>query len=197
MDAMPAIFCHMNKVFTSPIPDRRPDKKIDDRRRKRSGICARAAEVVARHNAGDFEGATALLPEAMAANPNDAQLYYVRGFNYAAKSDWNRAMDDFSRVIELSPGWGQAYSARAKIRIERRDFSPALLEDCNKAVALDTKNGNAYLRRGVYYAHQGALKMAEADWTRAIALDPTLETAVQDNRAFYHSPGKKSARSNR
>ena len=138
-----------------------------------------------KYDQGDFDGAIALCTKAIETNPNDAKIYYQLGVCYARKSDWAMAMDDLSRAISMNPNFAKPYNERAYVRISQQDFGPALLDDCNKAIALDGNLAQAYLRRGIYYAHEGNMKLAEADWKKAIALDPHNEDLVKQNRAFY------------
>jgi tetratricopeptide (TPR) repeat protein len=154
-------------------------------------------EAKALYDKHDYDGAIAAYTKAIAANPNDAGAYANRAQCYEHKSDYARATEDYTRAILLNPNLTPAYTERAHSRIGQQDFSPAVLEDCNKAIALDGNQARAYELRGIYYAHEGAMKLAEADWEKAIALDPALEEDVNRVRASWRAARKESSRRKR
>ena len=149
-------------------------------------------EGLARQNQHDYDGAIAAYNKATQSNTSDPLIYANRALCYAQKSDWEMSMDDFGRAISINPNIAKAYSERAAVRIYREDYGPGLLEDCNKAIALDANYAPVYVRRGVYYAHEGNMKFAEADWKKAIALDPATENSVKEDRAFFRTSRKES-----
>jgi tetratricopeptide (TPR) repeat protein len=152
------------------------------------------AEGAALQARGEYDRAIAAYTMSIDANPNFPGAYFNRARCYEKKSNWPRAMDDLNRTISLNPNWPAAYSDRSFVRVHQRSYGPPLLLDCNKALALDEKDGGAYLRRGIYYATEGAMNLAEADWKKAIELDPDNKKYVQQNRAFFAIPRKESRR---
>jgi tetratricopeptide (TPR) repeat protein len=58
-------------------------------------------------------------------HPNDAQAYYNRGNCYLHKKDYDRALADFSKAIEINPNLGVAYNNRAFIYEKKGDTARA------------------------------------------------------------------------
>ena len=48
-------------------------------------------------------------------NPNDAITYYNRSATYYTKGDFDSAIEDCTKVIQLSPDSAQAYVIRAQL----------------------------------------------------------------------------------
>ena len=57
--------------------------------------------------------------------PNDAQAYYSHGRAYYVKADYDRAIADFNRVIELKPNYALAYELRGKAYQKKGDHDRA------------------------------------------------------------------------
>ena len=48
-----------------------------------------------------------ILPESLELNPAFASGYISRGFAYCQKGEYDRAIDDYTRAIEIEPGAGK------------------------------------------------------------------------------------------
>ena len=72
-------------------------------------------EAMARREVYDFAGARALLDEAVAAAPNYAEVYNQRGFVLFLQDDFDAALQDVDRAIELEPRHFAAMAGRALI----------------------------------------------------------------------------------
>ena len=57
------------------------------------------------------------LSEALKLLPNDAFLYYNRGNFYAQRSDYQRAIDDYTRAIALEENIAEAWYNRGLAKI--------------------------------------------------------------------------------
>ena len=168
-------------------------------------------EAIELYNRGDFDEAIAAFTKAIEAQPKDEFAYRWRAKSFEKKSDWSKALDDLSRAIDLNGVYVNYRLERAEVRIKLQDFDARLLEDCNKVIAKDQRTtsiqgfnqsqGNdqlrpmiakAYLYRGIYYAHKGDAKSAQADWDRATVLYPSLQKEVDENRALLPPPPKEN-----
>ncbi len=47
---------------------------------------------------------------------NPARLYYRRGWAYEAIGDWEQAIDDYRRAVDLAPGWDLAKADFERLR---------------------------------------------------------------------------------
>lgn len=69
--------------------------------------------------------------------------YFFRAACYQAKENWDEAMLDYTKAIQLNPKMTDAYYNRAKIILSRKDIiNPKIenaIEDLKKAIELDDK----------------------------------------------------------
>lgn len=86
--------------------------------------------------------------------PWSAMAYLNRGGVFLEDKQYDRAMDDFNKTIELSPGNAKAYLGRGLTLAFKRQFSRAI-EDLNRAIDLNPKIPAFYNIRGSVYAEIG------------------------------------------
>jgi Flp pilus assembly protein TadD len=70
---------------------------------------AKLAEARDSLSKGETDRAIALLTEAQAADPNNAEVYHFRGVAYAAKENFPAAATDLEKAIELNPANAQSH----------------------------------------------------------------------------------------
>jgi tetratricopeptide (TPR) repeat protein len=102
-------------------------------------------------------------------NPNDASSYNKRARAHYNLGNYQQAISDFSKIIELFPNHPGAYNNRAITYNATKNYHKAI-EDCNKAIQLDTKTVNAYHTRGVAFFNLGINEQATNDWKTAARL---------------------------
>jgi tetratricopeptide (TPR) repeat protein len=142
-----------------------------------------ANRAMAKHIAGDSNGAIADYTKAVELNPKLTYVYVNRGIA-KIKSDLDGAIADFTKAIELNPKFTAAYYDRGSAKANKGDLEGAIA-DCTKAIELDPKNPIAYLYRG-HAKEKGDLNGAIADYTKVIELKPELAAAY-----LYRSAAKK------
>lgn len=98
------------------------------------------------------------------ANVEDGVAYHEAG-------EFDRAIAEYSRAIELDPEHAPAYASRAWAYFDKGLPKPALA-DAKKAVELDPMYANAYHARGAAYLLNSQLDLALDDFNKAIELEP-------------------------
>jgi tetratricopeptide (TPR) repeat protein len=121
---------------------------------------------------------------ATAAEKKAAVDFMRDGLDKAAKEDFNGAIADYNRAIELNPNLAEAYNNRGLARSHQQDFNGAIA-DYNRAIELNPNLAEAYNNRGLTRSHQQDFNGAIADYNRAIELNPNLAQAYA-NRGFAH-----------
>ena len=110
------------------------------------------------------------------ANKLAAKEWLDKGQYLANAKDYEGAVVNYNRAIELDPKSAWAYIYRASSKMMLADYNGAL-SDYDKAIELDPKNASAYANRawakGGLNDFGNALKDAET----AVALDPKLALA--------------------
>jgi WD40 repeat protein/Tfp pilus assembly protein PilF len=128
--------------------------------------------------------------------PDNPAAYFDRGNQFFDKRDYDRAIADYAKAIELDPAKplyaarsAEAYYRRGELFFEKLDYDRAIA-DYAKAIELDPDNRNyrtrsaeAYYRRGNAAFGRQDYERALSDYVAALRLDPA-------------NPGYRSKRDN-
>ncbi len=115
------------------------------------------------------------LDKAINLDQTDDLLFGQRGYWRLQLKDYQGAIADCNRAIELRGDYlAYAYSFRGRAW-SLLDNSKAAMADCNKAVQLAPKLATTYHYRALVREAIGDLKDAESDFTKAIQLEPCAD----------------------
>ncbi len=115
----------------------------------------------------------------------EADGYNNRGISYRALKEYERAIADYSKAIELFPKKASFYANRGNAK---RDLGrPDAVDDYTRAISIDPRFAPAYGARGHYYADVEKFGEALADLAKAIELDPTFAEAYYTRAMVYRS----------
>jgi lipoprotein NlpI len=105
--------------------------------------------------------------------------YNNRGIAKVAKGDFDGAIADYGRALELDPKFAAAYNNRGMAKLRKDlDFDGAFA-DFNRALELDPKFAAAYNYRGIAKVVKGDFDGAIAEYNRALELDPKFAAAYR------------------
>lgn len=116
---------------------------------------------------------------AIANDELTADNFFRSGLEYIQKGNYQGAIDNFLKVIELKEDFAPAYSNLCVARLQTEDYENAI-QNCSQAIRLTPKNVEALLNRGLAHYRQGDFKAAIADDNRFIKIKP------YDFRAYYN-----------
>lgn len=102
--------------------------------------------------------------------PKDAQDYYKRSLEFIKKSQFEKAIADASKAIELKPNYWEAYVVRGTARAESSQLDKAIA-DFTEVIRLNPKDPNGYRNRSIAYSNKGEKEKALADLTEAKRLE--------------------------
>ena len=132
----------------------------------------------------------ARLTDAIDRDTQDAVAYYNRAVVHQSKPspDYDQAISDYTRTIELNIKFAEAYNNRGLAYIEKPqpDYAKAI-SDFSSALVANPKFAEAYSNRGAAYATQSPPDYAKAmkDYSDAIKLNPNLaETHYNQGIAY-------------
>ena len=114
--------------------------------------------------------------------------YHNRGLAYGNKGDFDRAIADFNKAIELNPNSNEAYNSRGIAYSSKGDFNSAIA-DFSKAIKLNPNSAEAYSIRGLAYIRQENFDHAIADFNKAIELNPNSNEAYNTRGVAYSKKG--------
>jgi len=97
------------------------------------------------------------------------------------KGDYDSALADFNKAIELNPDNAENYRNRGTAYFFKGEFFFALT-DLNEAIRLDPKNPAAYFIRGSTYKALGQINDANKDFEKVleISTDPDLVKSAEE-----------------
>ncbi len=106
-----------------------------------------------------------------------ARAYVARGVSYLRADNAKKAFEDFDIAVQLDPGRGRWYYARAAAAFQKHDFAQAA-KDYTAALEKGFADSTLYFGRGAAFLWLKDLDHALTDLDRAISLAPSA-------RAFH------------
>ena len=141
-----------------------------------------------------FEGQVSAYNSAIDENPDDPELYALRGDAYYSLQDFGNAKVNFENAVELDPEYAYAYARLGDTYQRFFDYTTAF-EFYTKAISVNLDYAYAYVKRGVLvrklaYARNGAptgeyYSQALQDMDIAYELDPTLVLTLARRSELY------------
>ena len=122
-------------------------------------------------------------------SPDEPVFYNNRGIDYGEKGEYDLAIKDFTKAIELKPDYAFAYNNRAAVYRSKGKHDLAI-EDCNKAIQLKSDYAEPYSNRGAAYRNKGDYERAIRDYDKAIKLKPNFVQAYYNRGLAYHEKGE-------
>jgi tetratricopeptide (TPR) repeat protein len=105
----------------------------------------------------------------IANEPFSGLPYYNRGTTLLSMKQYDRAIADFSKAVEINPRYAEAYQNRGAARKDLKDYDAAIA-DFKRAIAINPTYGDAYVNLGNTLVSAGRLAEAVDIYSRAIAL---------------------------
>ena len=99
------------------------------------------------------------------------------------QSESERALLDFSKVIDLRPSDPAGWIARGSAYLELNNFEAAI-DDASHAIAANPKTAEAYSLHGIALRKSGNPKQAIDDFNHAVALEPSTKNYFDRGATF-------------
>jgi tetratricopeptide (TPR) repeat protein len=147
----------------------------------------------------DYRGAVGVYDRAIAADPLLREAYLHRGIAHRKLGDFEHALADLDKAIELDPNTGRAFAERARTRLEQlmarangnraqlaEAFGPSdpcgLNADLDRAATLEALagDGTVYLLRGAVRLMQQRDGEAQHDFDRYLHRRPKAKPDLED-----------------
>ena len=115
---------------------------------------------------------------------NDAEVHNNRGFEYCEIGQYDQAISDFSRAIEINPRLAYAYNNRGAAYLYKGQYDQAIL-DLSKAIEINPRLAHAYNNRGWAYIKKWKYDQAISDFNKTIEIDPRFAEAYFYRAVVY------------
>lgn len=137
------------------------------------------------HAVGETDRALSDYNDAIRVDPNNSLVYLGRGVLLATrKRAYDRAIEDFDKVLVLQPDNVDALIARGNAYSQLGDNGRALA-DLDRAIALAPDNAQAYVVRGLANNRRGQKQLAMQDYDAALQRAPRYPQALANRAALY------------
>lgn len=108
--------------------------------------------------------------------PPDAAYYKNRGNAKFVMAEYDSAVADYTKAIEMNPADSTIYFSRGMAYFNKKNFIPAI-GDFDKVIELDPTESMAFFSRGVALENTGKFEKALEDLKKAVELDADNEPA--------------------
>ncbi len=109
----------------------------------------------------------------------DSRAYNRRGLAYVSTRNYEQAIIDYSRALELDSAFAEAYNNRSTAHLLMNNYGQAVV-DCSRAIELASDFVAAYVNRAIAYTGLRDYTQALADYDLALSLSP------KNMYAFYN-----------
>ena len=163
------------------------DGAIDPRNPDSLNLYRRATSL---HAMGETDRALSDYSDAIRVDPGNSLAFLGRGVLLATrKRSYNRAVEDFDKVLALQPENVDALIARGNAYSQLGDNGRALA-DLDRAVQLAPDNAQAYVIRGLANNRRGQKQLAMQDYQTALKYAPRYPQALANRAALLSQEGK-------
>ena len=136
---------------------------------------------------------TALIMSDHGTIPNLASIYVARGVDYRNKLQFDQALADFAKALELNPKDADAVFESGVVYEWKKQKDEAIAQ-YSRAIALNPDLIGPYNMRGVAYASKGMHDQAIDDFTKSLALKPDVAEVLYDRGRSYLEKARRAPR---
>lgn len=122
------------------------------------------------------------------AGKETASSYRHRGLSHAENGDYDKALADYDRALQLDPKDAVALTNRGNIYRDDEEYERALA-DYDAALQFAPDDGDVHYSRALVLIELREYDRAIADFDRAVALKPDFATAYIDRGITHVSRG--------
>lgn len=122
-------------------------------------------------------------------NPENVHNYVVRSRHWLSLHEFDRAIADLDRALQIDDGHNAAYFWRGMAHGRNGEVEQGIA-DLTVYINRVPGSSNAYTKRGVRYIWNGEIKKAKQDFLKAIELDSNNAEAHDDLGVIYAQQGE-------
>ena len=137
---------------------------------------------------GYWQNNITLYDHALKVTDDNWLIHNARGVAYSGLGNYRQAIEDFSKAIEIKPGYPEAYFNRGVVYKGLGNYKLAI-EDYSRAIEIKPRYADAYNNRGNAYSALGNYMQAIEDYSRAIEIKPGHVAAYNNRGSAYLNQG--------
>jgi Flp pilus assembly protein TadD len=121
--------------------------------------------------------------------PDLKDAFCNRGSAYGELGQWDKAVVDYSRMIEIDPKDRDGYYSRGVAYANLGQWEKAIA-NYSRAIEIDPKYPVAYYNQGIAFYNLREMDKAIANYSRAIEVDPNYALAYSNRGVAYAAQGQ-------
>ena len=138
--------------------------------------------------ASKIVGCTKIIKDGKQSTDNKEAALVDRGIAYANKGDFDSAIADYDKALELKPDDADVFYNRGNSHEKKGEIDKAIA-DYDKAIELKPDDGYAFYNRGFAYENKGDFDSAIANFDKALELKPDDGDAFGNRGLAYANKG--------
>jgi tetratricopeptide (TPR) repeat protein len=115
--------------------------------------------------------------------------YYNRGIAFDRMGQYNKAVEDYDKVIALNPAHFEAYNNRG-LAFDKLGRPDRAIDNFGAAIAVNPLYYQANFNRAIILERMGLYREAIEDYDRTIALNPSYAEAYNNRGIVFDKMGK-------
>ena len=127
--------------------------------------------------------------DAVIKSPNKARPLTSRGTAYSKIGQWNKAIADYTRALQIDPKYQLALTDRGFAYRNLGQYDKAIA-DYTRAIEIDPMYALTWSNRGYILFKRGEWQKAIDDFNKAIEINPEFVDAYSNRSAAYSSIGQ-------
>ena len=132
-----------------------------------------------------WQDSMTLISYMLKMNPDSAPIYNGRGAVYFEQGQYDLAISDFTKSLEINPRYPEALFNLANAYAKSKARYDIAIANYNKALEVYPNYAQAYNERGNAYFDIGDLNSALADYNKALTLNPRYAEAYCNRGTAY------------
>ena len=132
---------------------------------------------------------SACLPTEDKAN-EQALKHYDQGILFTQQSQFDLAIEEYSKAIDIVPHFAKAYLNRGHAYSYKREYDKSIT-DYEQAIVIDPQFSLAYLNLGAVYQELGQFDQAIENYNHAIDIDPQNALTYFNRSTVYVKIGER------
>jgi arylsulfatase A-like enzyme/Flp pilus assembly protein TadD len=129
------------------------------------------SDAIAESQHGEYQSSAAKLTVALHTEPNSVPIHYLLGLNYHRLHEFPKAVEEFQRVLQLSPDYSLAAFQLGLAYGHSGNFDQAI-QTLKHALELDGTNFSAAYNLGAAYLKKEMVPEAVAAFRQTISINP-------------------------